>query len=195
MSSTHVYEESGLDFPEDLEQYKPGGFHPLALKQIVGGGRFQIVHKLGSGAMGTVWLVRDLASGATDGSRLFCLKVVQADRSPMCAEDAAEVAIPKALAASSAELRERLLVAIESFLEVGPNGSHLCTISAVAGPSLSSMHECPGRVIGNRRLRAEYSRKIARQVAGFVQGMHSMGYAHGGVCCSTNVAGALLTST
>jgi serine/threonine-protein kinase SRPK3 len=185
MFYTPVYQESCLDFPEDVEQYKPGGSHPLAIGQIVGGGRFQIVHKLGSGGMATAWLVRNLVSDATDGSGLFCLKVVRADHSPMCAEDAAEVAIPKALAAANAELRKHLLVATESFIEVGPNGSHLCTISDVGGPSLSSMHECPGRVIGNRRLRGEHSRNVARQVTEFVCGMHSAGYAHGGACCDS----------
>jgi serine/threonine-protein kinase SRPK3 len=185
MFSKPVYEESCLDFPEDVEQYKPGGFHPLAVGQVVGGSRFRIVHKLGSGGIATVWLVRNLASGASNSSRLLCLKVVRADHSPMCAEDAAEVAIPKALAAANPELRKHLLVATESFIEVGPNGSHLCTISDVGGPSLSSMHECPGRVIGNRRLRGEYSRNVARQLTEFVCGMHSAGYAHGGACCDS----------
>jgi serine/threonine-protein kinase SRPK3 len=192
MASTQVYEESCC---EDLEQYKPGGFHPLALKQIVGGGRFQIVHKLGSGSIGSAWLVRDLESGSDNSSRLVCLKVIRADHSPRCGQDAAEIAVPRALAAASAGLRKRLLVPTESFFEFGPNGTHLCTISDVGGPSISSIHDCPGRTMGNRRLRAEFSRKIARQVAGFVHGMHSMGYAHGGMYCSSNVADALLTST
>ena len=43
---------------EQLEQYRPGGFHPIT----VGGhlcGRYRIVHKLGFGSFSTVWVARD----------------------------------------------------------------------------------------------------------------------------------------
>jgi serine/threonine-protein kinase SRPK3 len=185
MTCGPVYEESCLDRVEDIEGYQPGGFHPIAPAHVIGGDRYRIVHKLGAGGISTAWLARDLtARDDTDSAvgRLVCLKVLRADQSPSRCEDAADVTIPKAVASLNAAIRNRLLIADECFIEHGPNGSHLCVASEVAGPNLASIFNCPGRVIGNRRLRAEHSRKVARQVTEFVHEMHSAGYAHGGQC-------------
>jgi serine/threonine-protein kinase SRPK3 len=76
-----VYRDMVLDFAEDVEQYKLGGFHPLMINQLVGDGRFEIVHKLGSGGIATVWLARDLhfSLQASTIGPLVCLKVFRAD--------------------------------------------------------------------------------------------------------------------
>jgi serine/threonine-protein kinase SRPK3 len=185
MTRGPVYEESCLDGVEDIERYQTGGFHPIAPAHVIGGDRYRIVHKLGAGGISTVWLARDLTARDDKDSalgRLVCLKVLRADQSPTHCEDAADVAIPKAVASLNPAIHNRLLIADKCFIERGPNGSHLCVASDVAGPNLASIFECPGRVIGNRRLRAEYSRRVAKQVTEFVHEMHSAGYAHGGQC-------------
>lgn len=49
-----------VDFEaEDLEKYRPGGFHPVHLEDIYGNNRDKIVHKLDAGVFSTVWLARD----------------------------------------------------------------------------------------------------------------------------------------
>ena len=45
---------------EDVEEYKPGGFHPLLLGARLENDRYEILHKLGFGAFGTVWLAKDM---------------------------------------------------------------------------------------------------------------------------------------
>lgn len=44
---------------EDLEDYRPGGYHPVNIGDDFNGGRYMIVRKLGWGHFSTVWLARD----------------------------------------------------------------------------------------------------------------------------------------
>lgn len=54
-------DHSGYYQPHELlEQYCPGGFHPVALGDTFHNGRYVIKHKLGWGGFATVWLARDI---------------------------------------------------------------------------------------------------------------------------------------
>ena len=44
---------------EPLTLYRSGGYHQVHLGDIMRGGRYMIVHKLGWGFEGTIWLARD----------------------------------------------------------------------------------------------------------------------------------------
>lgn len=44
---------------EPPEDYRTGGFHPVALGDTFQDGRFVVRHKLGFGGQATVWLARD----------------------------------------------------------------------------------------------------------------------------------------
>lgn len=44
---------------EDLEDYRPGGYHPINIGDEFNSGRYLIVRKLGWGHFSTVWLARD----------------------------------------------------------------------------------------------------------------------------------------
>lgn len=44
---------------EDLEDYRPGGYHPVHIGDEFKDGRYVIVRKLGWGHFSTVWLARD----------------------------------------------------------------------------------------------------------------------------------------
>ncbi|KAG6838215.1 hypothetical protein C0991_001006, partial [Blastosporella zonata] len=67
------------------------------------------------------------------------------------------------------------------FTESGPNGSHLCLVIQLAGPSVLAMSDSPGRIAGSKRLRSDLARKVAKQVVGTVHMMHSAGFVHGGL--------------
>ncbi|EPE05772.1 serine protein kinase [Ophiostoma piceae UAMH 11346] len=44
---------------EPLHRYQPGGYHPVRLGDVLHGGRYTIVHKLGWGGYSTTWAARD----------------------------------------------------------------------------------------------------------------------------------------
>jgi hypothetical protein len=56
------YYNSRLDDVEDLEKYRPGGYHPVSIGDIFSRGRYEVLHKLGYGGSSTVWLVLDRQS-------------------------------------------------------------------------------------------------------------------------------------
>jgi serine/threonine-protein kinase SRPK3 len=178
-----IYEEMALETTEDVEKYAPGGLHPVMINQLLGGGRYHILHKLDSGGLATVWLARDLqydAQKSTIGP-LVSLKIQRADESPKNPEESSEVLIPKRLANVKPELRSQLVLPEHAFMEWGPNGTHLCVAFELAGSNLIALTRCPGRTTGSRRLRGVVARKVSGQVANFVYEMHSAGFVHGGM--------------
>lgn len=44
---------------EPLHRYRPGGYHPVHLGDVLKDGRYKILHKLGFGGYSTVWVARD----------------------------------------------------------------------------------------------------------------------------------------
>src|SRR5258707_15740816 len=48
---------------EEIEDYQPGGYHPISIGNTFDQGRYRILHKLGLGGSSTVWLVCDQQEG------------------------------------------------------------------------------------------------------------------------------------
>ncbi|KAG6154085.1 hypothetical protein E4U37_002411 [Claviceps purpurea] len=61
-------------FPEEPDNYKPGGYHPVSLGDTFDSKRYTILRKLGYGLYSTVWLARD-----SKCQRFVALKVLRAD--------------------------------------------------------------------------------------------------------------------
>lgn len=163
----------------------------MSIGDVFAKGRYKVVHKLGFGGSSTVWLAREQCSGwfREDFGSLLTLKIMSAKQSSKPTSEIPDLFVPKALEKFCRTMhhpgREHVVFVKDYFLHKGPNGSHLCLVSPVAGPSLSSMLECPGRVSGSRRLRADLARKAARQVATAVDFLYSAGVVHGGVSQKT----------
>ncbi|RJE18526.1 CMGC SRPK protein kinase, partial [Aspergillus sclerotialis] len=75
----------------------------------------------------------------------------------------------------------------------GPNGSHLCLVSELAGPSVTQMSLAPGQDAGARRLRGDIARRFARQMTEAVAFLHAAGIVHGDISAS-NILIKLLRS-
>lgn len=65
-----------LEEVERLENYRPGGYHPIQIGDHFHG-RYRVVHKLGHGSYSTAWLARDEQS-----NKYVALKIGTADANP-----------------------------------------------------------------------------------------------------------------
>lgn len=168
------YRPQLIEEVENVEKYVKGGFHPVHLEDKFKEGRYRIIHKLGHGGFATVWLARDNIRG-----RNVALKIFVAEASE---NDIREAAIIRHLNLdTSLHTGSRHVASIlDLFTFEGPNGSHMCMVLPVAGPSLRSMSNSPGQRTGTWRLRADLARKIAMQATQGVSFLHSEGVAHGG---------------
>ncbi|KAF9258642.1 kinase-like protein [Marasmius fiardii PR-910] len=134
---------SRLDGIENIEDYKPGGYHPVSIGDTFDMGRFRVLHKLGFGGSSTVWLARD----QQQGGKIVTLKALRADVSSKAPSEIPELAISQKLRAiltSSDSVNFQTVY--HHFSVQGPNGSHLFLVSALAGPSVLAMSDSPGRV-------------------------------------------------
>ncbi|KAJ3506819.1 hypothetical protein NLJ89_g6654 [Agrocybe chaxingu] len=177
------FRPSRLNNVEYVEDYQPGGFHPIAIGDSFSQGGYRVIHKLGFGGSSTIWLARNRHG------KLVTLKVLRAEGSSKAVDETPELVTPLNLAEylqanGPATGSSNIQIPEDSFIENGPNGSHLCLAYQFAGPSVLSMSDCPGRVIGSRRLRKDLARKVVKQVACAVEIMHNAGFVHGDLTTS-----------
>lgn len=156
-----VYMESHLRFHENGaacewgESYRPGGFHPVQIGDILNG-QYEILSKLGYGSFATVWLAADSWLVAfcsplmrpclsTDKqhpfprSRTFVaikIHTARASQSALSEPSLYRLLPIEEPAPSKAHYLVRLLT---SFDLIGPNGQHTCFVLEVMGPNLSDM--------------------------------------------------------
>ncbi|MCJ1260021.1 hypothetical protein MMC24_007861 [Lignoscripta atroalba] len=168
------YQLPRLEHVEELEKYRGGGFHPIHLADRLKDGRYHILHKLGYGGFSTVWLALD-----EHLQRLVSLKVLTAEAS----QQQKELRILRYLDehAQGNPRRDSIVSILDNFTIQGPNGTHMCYVSQVGGPSISQLSDSPGQVAGTRRLRAPLARKLAGQLANAVLLLHSLGTVHGDI--------------
>nr|POE94416.1 fad-dependent monooxygenase nscc [Quercus suber] len=65
-----------LENVECVEMYKPGGYHPVNLGDVLGR-KYKVIHKLGHGGFAIVWLARDV-----EQHQYVALKILRADAPP-----------------------------------------------------------------------------------------------------------------
>lgn len=156
-----------MDFTEDMEDYKPGGYHPILLDDMLAD-RFEVIHKLGYGGIATVWLCMD------HQKKEWCaVKVLAASCS---SEDGSDLKVMR-------RFRERgigpqdaaaagIVLPSEHFWIDGPNGRHLCLVLPVLGVTLSDWYDW------NQTSHAAI-KSICRQLAKGMLFLHRQGICHG----------------
>lgn len=119
---------------EDIELYRPGGFHPMMPFDFLGDNkRFEVWTKLGQGAFGIVWLCYD------NKKEKFCaVKILRSDTSSQ-GEISRELKISDMIREISvAEAwKNHVAMPAEHFWQHGPNGLHLCLVMPILGPPIS----------------------------------------------------------
>lgn len=151
--------------------YGQGGFHPVHLNDTFKHDRYKVIHKLGHGGFATVWLARDIKR-----ERYVALKVLASRLS----SGSPEVSILRAMKDSSEHIgKSHVMSLLDHFTHRGPNGTHLCLVSEVGGPSIKEFNDCPGEYKGSRRLKASVARDVCSQVINGLDYIHITGIAHG----------------
>jgi serine/threonine-protein kinase SRPK3 len=153
----------------------------VSIGDVFADGRYKVLHKLGFGGSSTIWLARDSVSGT-----LVALKVLAAFKSTKPKDEIEELIIFRKLdsliASTHNAARHNIQMIKDSFMEEGSNGTHVCLVSELAGPSVYAMSVfcSEGRMEGSKRLRGDLAREVAKQTATVMELMHSAGLIHGG---------------
>jgi len=125
---------------EHIQDYRPGGHHPIHLGDVLGRG-YHVIHKLGSGGFATVWLGRN--HNVQNTTQYVALKVIRAEAS---GDECPELVVSQLIPSESSELDERkhgiaglesICLPMEHFKIEGPNGTHLCFVYPVLGLRVS----------------------------------------------------------
>jgi len=154
-----------IDGAESLENYRPGGYHPVIIGDIIHN-RYRIVNKLGFGSFSTIWLARDHQRGT-----YVSLKISTADSMAPEAAILQDISRPSS---SNDDCREiPIPVILDQFTINGPNGTHQAYTTAPARSSISDA--CASTLFP-----LETARTIAAQLVSAVKFVHSRGYIHGG---------------
>lgn len=155
---------------EDLDQYCPGGYCPIAIGDVLGG-RYQVVNKLGCGGFASVWLCRDRKTASWKA-----VKVIASEASGQaCGKDHGEwYTIQHFKDLSNYEEVSKHLCIPEDYaiLENGPNGDHLCLVLPLMGSDLGHAWETHGD-------QPDVVKDICAQMVRSMALLHSKGICHG----------------
>ncbi|KAF5560102.1 SRPK2 bound unphosphorylated [Fusarium phyllophilum] len=148
---------------EVLEDYRPGGYHPVQINDALHHDRYKIVHKLGHGTFSTAWLALD-----RNASTYVAVKAGTADAD----KDEVDILSRLAMADTDETMIPRVL---DCFIVKGPNGSHPCLVTTPARCSLMDTKDASNSGL----FQLDVARSLAVQIVKAVAHVHSRGYAHG----------------
>ncbi|RAL03519.1 kinase-like protein [Aspergillus ibericus CBS 121593] len=157
-----AFEYQPIEGVERLERYRPGGYHPIRVGDMLND-RYQVIHKLGHGAYSTIWLSRD-----TQRAAYVAVKVGTADSSPHESDVLRSLTDDCPTVARGRSMIPKIL---DHFEIRGPNGRHKCYVTAPAQSSVSA-------AIFSRHFQLETARVLAAQLALAVACIHAQGYVH-----------------
>ncbi|OAA54309.1 Protein kinase-like domain protein [Niveomyces insectorum RCEF 264] len=176
------------DSLEQPRRYRPGGFHPVRLDERLDDGRYRVLHKLGHGGFSTVWLCQDMRyhQQATE-PRYVAVKILRADAFS-ASESHSELLICNLFKGACMDDRrltdeeaDHILLPLNWFYQMGPNGTHLCLVFPLMGPTLMDARpdlvEKAKDAEGNDNARD--MRVLLHQVAEGLATLHRHGICHG----------------
>ncbi|KAL4782884.1 kinase-like domain-containing protein [Aspergillus varians] len=162
--------EGPLQGVEPPWSYLPGGHHPVLLGERLGDRKqYMVIHKLGTGGFGNVWLCHVIDS---EPSQYVAVKILMAEYS---SEDDRELLYSrrlKELAKTDQTIAEYFLLPLDDFEIEGLNGTHQCFVYPVAGPPVGDVSTVVEDPHG-------YLRNLSRQAAEAMAALHRHGICHG----------------
>ncbi|KAK3324458.1 kinase-like domain-containing protein [Cercophora scortea] len=161
---------------EWVEDYHPGGYHPVHLGDVFNNGQYKVIRKLGDGSFSTVWLARDLRN-----SRYVALKILVSEISASTTELRILHHLAQVAPVEGARYITQLL---DEFEHHGPNGTHKCLVFEPMGPTVNTMvEELPQFKPRKRKMKVRYpprmAKSILKQSLQALAFLHKHGIAHG----------------
>ncbi|BDD61501.1 hypothetical protein MAP00_006543 [Monascus purpureus] len=159
---------------EWVEDYRPGGYHPVVLGDVFNNGQYKVIRKLGEGSYSTVWLARDL-------NEYVALKILVSEISGLTTE----LQILRHLTEiAPTEVARHVTRLLGEFDHRGPNGVHRCLVFEPMGPSVNTMvEELPQFKPRRRGMKIRYplrmAKSILKQSLQALAFLHENGVAHG----------------
>ena len=159
------------------ESYRPGGYHPVILGDVIRD-RYRIIRKLGYGSFSTVWLAVDLS--------LNCFAALKVAVASSGKEETVDRSL--ALYKSLPQAASRHIVSFrDSFEVLGPNGRHTCLVMDPMGPHIRFLMirrpEFEDRTLEPWDRRPRFPKPLARQVLRDallgLRVLHQYGIVHG----------------
>jgi serine/threonine protein kinase len=160
---------------EDVEFYRPGGYHPVDIGDTIANGNdaYTVLHKLGHGGSSTHWLVKLQRPELSEAHLSFhALKIFSADALGDERADQ-EMKVLQRLGQVGRASHPSIPVLEDSFNICGPNGQHRCLVLPFFGPSVK-------RARFAHTLTPAQRHHICQQLASAVTFLHSHGICHGG---------------
>ncbi|EEP78338.1 predicted protein [Uncinocarpus reesii 1704] len=170
------YEYDWIDGAESLERYRPGGYHPIVIDDVLHD-RYQVVDKLGFGGYSTTWLAWDLRlqkyaavkvrSAGSPSNEARVLRVLSSSLGSTS---------PSSSIHSSSEIRglDSVPTPLDKFKLQGPNGSHPCYTMVLAQCNLKDASY-------SRLFPLDVARALSAGLTLAVAYVHSQGYIHGDI--------------
>lgn len=157
---------------ESLENYCPGGLHPVHIHDKIADRKYEVIHKLGWGGWSTVWLARVQKCG-----RYVKIKIPMATDSSTGREVRNLHHLQAADEKATQDQGKRYVPSLlETFTIDGPNGRHQCLVTGAAGCSL----DYTKGLAETAQFEADVGRAIAARFLLGVSFIHSRGMIHGG---------------
>ncbi|KAG6261908.1 hypothetical protein E4U47_008058 [Claviceps purpurea] len=157
----------GID-AESLDRYEPGGYHPVALGDVLKNGRYKVLHKLGWGGHATTWAAKDQKDNRYVAVKIMVSKV----------EGSRELKMLRALSALPKDHPGSSYVnqVLDHFTLAGPNGTHNCLVLELVGPNVA---EFVDSYCIDHRLPAKLAKLFAKQALQGLDFLVANGIVHG----------------
>lgn len=155
---------------EDVNQYNPGGFHPVHIGDVIND-RFEIIHKLGQGGFGMVWLCHDNLKRSWRALKILAASQTESSKERSVIQHLMKYHMPDKLK------ENHLLMPLEMFTIEGPNGKHVCQVLRVMGYSVGQWRDELEDEDEDKS--GAKMRDMCYQIAQGAALLHSVGVVHG----------------
>ncbi|KAE8364253.1 kinase-like domain-containing protein [Aspergillus caelatus] len=159
---------------EWVEDYRPGGYHPVVLGDVFNNGQYKVIRKLGEGSYSTVWLAYYRYLFPLRNSGYVALKIRVSEISGSTTELRILRHITEVAPVEGARHITRLL---GEFEHRGPNGAHRCLVFEPMGPSVNTMvEEQPQFKPRMQGMKIRYALRMAKSI--LKQSLQALAFLH-----------------